>query len=46
MLYQLRKLALFDATTTENIDKICKYYGINRILGLIIQLISPRGCYK
>ena len=36
MLYQLKNLALFDATTIENIDKICKYYGINRILDLII----------
>ena len=36
MLYQLRNLALFDATTIENINKICKYYGINRILDLII----------
>ena len=36
MLYRLRKLALFDASTAENIDKICKYYVINRILGLII----------
>ena len=36
MFYQLRKLALFDASTTENIEKNCKYYGINRILGLII----------
>ena len=25
LLYRLRKLALFDATTTENIGKICKY---------------------
>ena len=36
MLYRLRKLALFDATTNENMDKISKYYGINRILGIII----------
>ena len=27
MFYRLRKLALFDASTIENIDKICKYYG-------------------
>ena len=46
MLYRLRKLALFDVSTIENIDKICQYYRINRILGGIIQLISPRGCYK
>ena len=36
MLYRLRKMALFDASTTENIDKIYQYYGINRILGHII----------
>ena len=46
MLYRLRKVALFDASATENIDKICKYYGINRSLSLIISLISPRGFYK
>ena len=36
MICRLRKLALFDASTIENIDKICKYYGTNRILVLII----------
>ena len=46
MLYRLRKLALFDTTITEKIDSICKYYGINRIFGLIIELNSQRGCFK
>ena len=46
MLYRLRKLTLCDASTIENIDNICQYYGINRILGIIIELISLGGCYK
>ena len=36
VLYLLRKLALFVASTTENMDKIGKYYGENHILGFII----------
>ena len=44
MLYRLRKLALFDASTTEYIDRISKYYGINRIFGLIF-LLQYRLCY-
>ena len=35
MLYRLRNLVLFDASTIENIVKICKYYGINQTARLL-----------
>ena len=39
VLYRLRTLALFDAITTERMDKICKYYETIRILVFIIKLL-------